>query len=146
MSLQYDSARKTAMDSASGLGVEFLYNDHPQEAQSVFRLYWNGQAYLFTVHYDFGFNDLARAHPGISNSELLVLMHKKNTITYFPGLVAGIPDKSIVLDRVDIFLELLALVLRDQWPTGNVHIIFAPKQVDNSLHRDIRYSPVRAPI
>jgi hypothetical protein len=146
MSLQYDSARKTAMDSASGLGVEFLENDHPQEAQSVFRLYWNGQAYLFTVHYDFGYNDLARAYPGISNAEVLNLIYKKNTITYFPGLAAAIPDKSIVLDRVDIFLELLALVLRDQWSTKNVHIVFAPLQVDKSLHRDLRYPPVRAPI
>ena len=146
MPLQYDSTRKMASDTESGLAVEFVSNDHPQEAQSVFRLFWNREAYLFTVHYDFGYSDLARAHPEKSRVEIVDLMSDLNIITYFPDLPADIPEQGIVLDRVDVFLELLALALRGQWPTSNVRIVFAPPQVDQSLHRDLRYAPDRAPI
>ena len=146
MPLQYDSTRKMASDTESGLAVEFVSNDHPQEAQSVFRLFWNRQAYFFTVHYDFGYSDLARAHPEKSRVEIVDLMSDLNIITYFPDLPAAIPEQGIVLDRVDVFLELLALALRGQWPTSNVRIVFAPLQVDQSLHRDLRYAPVRARI
>ena len=143
MTIQYDDETKTAMDTGSGMAVQSLGNDYPLEKQAFFSLLWKGERRRFEVHYDAGFSELDAANPGLDPAEVLTLMEKRNTIDYYVTSLPGFPEVRIGTDQLNTFLELFGKVLRSKHETANVHIVFAPAEIDKALHRDVRYPPLR---
>ena len=63
MVVDFDASRNRASDSASGMAVEHVRDDHPMECGEFYRLTWEGRSYDFRVSWDDGFAKIEKANP-----------------------------------------------------------------------------------
>jgi hypothetical protein len=142
MAIHYDDATKEASDSVSGLRIAYLYNDYWTEQQVFVKLSWLDQAYTFPVHY----RPVSPAHPSTApaeNSVEAISFDIGNYIlNWFPDLPRGVPDR-IILDRLNVFLELITALARNHGKNTSTRVVFAPWNLAKTYHRQTEYPPLQ---